>query len=258
MKRRDQVAHAAAGLDHRPVAGRNDEVQAFAVDRDAASAAARCTVKSAVRSINVRHHELADRHGEEQEQRAGRQRPRDRQPNSAGTHSTISATSANCVAALTARQFAQQPQQARRRHRQQQPGLRPRRQAGQPSRWRQTSQNAIGGTRKACVKVSERDPDGDHRSGRVADTATAAPPAAARQRSTGGCRLDSNGRSASSYPGCAPRTARASWPPAAAAAPGLDHQLVLGIGRVVLRHRVALVEAVLVVQRRAARSPSSS
>ena len=39
------------------------------------------------------------------------------------------------------------------------------------------------------------------------------------------------------------------------APPGLDQQLVLGVGRVVLRHRVALVQAVLVVQRRRLEAP---
>ena len=99
-ERRDEVAQAAAGLDDRPAPGRDHEERAFAVHRDAARADRQHRDVGGPVDQH-RNEELADRHREEQEARAGtRARRTTAVPSTAHTPSGIIATIANCATLL--------------------------------------------------------------------------------------------------------------------------------------------------------------
>ena len=124
-ERRDQVAHAAAGLDHRPVARRDDELHALAVHRDAGPAQ-RQDGGIGRPGDHRRRHELADGHGKKHEAQREHQLARHGQAQHRGHGQHEQRDQRELRRGVHRHQFAQQPQEADGRHRQQHPGLRAR------------------------------------------------------------------------------------------------------------------------------------
>ena len=130
-ERCDEVAHAAALLHHRPAARRNDELQAFAVHRDAGEL--QREHHEVGRPLHQRgQHELAEGHREEQEQQREQdgQRHLETQHRRHGQHQQRHHR--KLPGGVDHHQVGQQPHRGHRQQRQQHPGLRAGRQRSQP------------------------------------------------------------------------------------------------------------------------------